>query len=270
MGNWPDNSLGVPQVGGIASGSRSRSPSPSGTRRDSEPAIEYTASVSHESHSDQPRRPYADASVTGRSPTPDSSVDFSAPRFPGEGRSNSPTRIAGKVQGPRPIVESMRKNQYPSDNSLRSSHAHGLSANNGMGRSPLILANDFDRKSDEDEDRPPARPSAKALGKRRAAAKTEREPDPARLSPGLSLNVALLLAEFDPDDIFKTDESQDKHSPDTTMEDSVRQYWEQKHPTRYLYDAARERQQALRENEAVTKVTRPTRTSSLHTSGGAQ
>jgi len=175
MGNWPDTSLGVPQMGGTASSSRSRSPSPSGQRRDSASAINYTASVSHEDHADRPRRPYADASNAGRSHTPESSIDLYAPRFPGEGRSSSPTRIAGKVQGPRPIVESMRKNQYPSDNSLRSSQAHGLAANNGTGRSPLTLANDFDHRSDEDDDRPPARPSAKAMGKRRAVVQTERK-----------------------------------------------------------------------------------------------
>jgi hypothetical protein len=69
----------------------------------------------------------------------------------------------------------MRKNQYPSDNSLRSSQAHGLAANVGTGRSPLTLANDFDRKPDDDEDRPPSKPSAKALGKRRAVVRAERE-----------------------------------------------------------------------------------------------
>jgi hypothetical protein len=161
-------------MGGTASSSHSRSPSPSEPRRDSEPAVNYTSSVSHDDHNDR-LRPYADGPGTGRSPTPELSNDFSAPRFPGEGRSSSPTRIAGKVQGPRPIVESMRKNQYPSDNSLRSSQAHGLAANVGTGRSPLTLANDFDRKPDDDEDRPPSKPSAKALGKRRAVVRAERK-----------------------------------------------------------------------------------------------
>jgi hypothetical protein len=76
-----------------------------------------------------------------------------------------------------------------------------------------------------------------------------------------------LSAEFDPDDIFKTEDTQDKRSSEESMEDSVRQYWEQKRPIKYVYDAARERQEARREGEASAQ---PIRTSSLHTSGGVR
>jgi hypothetical protein len=77
-------------------------------------------------------------------------------------------------------------------------------------------------------------------------------------------------ADFDPDDIFKSDDAPDKRSTEGSMEDSVRQYWEQKRPTQYIYDAARERQEARRENEASAKLAQPIRTSSLHTSGGVR
>lgn len=174
MGQWTNGALDVPHANDMAGGSRSRSPSPLGDRRGSEPAVAYTPSVSHEDHGDRYLRPYAETGVSQRSHTPDSSAEFSAPRFPADGRSGSPTRIAGKVQGPRPIVESLRKNQHASDNSLRSSQAHNL-AIAANGRSPLTLATEPDLQVDDEDDRPPTRPSAKALGKRRAVAKSERE-----------------------------------------------------------------------------------------------
>lgn len=153
------NTLDVPQGGYVAESSRSRSPSPYG-RRGSDAVFGRTSSRNTEEI--PTRRLPIDESGHSRSLTPDSSMDLSAPRLVGDGTSHSPTRLSGRIQGPRPIGDALRRNQHSSSNSLRSSQAHGHAA----GRSPLILANDFDRE-ETNADLARSKPSAKALGKRR-------------------------------------------------------------------------------------------------------
>lgn len=149
-----------------AGSSRSRSPSPSRLQAEFESRNNRNANAGMEA----PRRPFADGvRSVSRSSTPES-VEMVVPQFPQDSRTGSPTRLAAKIQGPRPLGDGMRRNQHGSSNSLRSLPAHGSSAHSHSGRSPLVLANEFDN-DDSDEGPRHGQPSSKALGKRKAVEK---------------------------------------------------------------------------------------------------
>jgi len=83
----------------------------------------------------------------------------------------------------------------------------------------------------------------------------------------LTFESPTVLAEFDPDDIWKTEDTVEKSTSEESVQDRIHQFWERKYPTRYVYDAARERQ-ANRQRDEDLQARRPVRVASLHTSGG--
>lgn len=109
--------------------------------------------------------PYSNGTPLSRTPTTAESTDMAPPRFPEDGRSESPPRNGARVLGPRPFRE---RGKHGSSASLQSSQQyHSSSPQNNF-----VVRNGND--DDEDEEalsRPPARPSAKALGKRPAVIK---------------------------------------------------------------------------------------------------
>jgi hypothetical protein len=153
----------VPQAyDSLAGTSPSRSSSPSKTSD----ANHYSNASDHHhglsrtgAHS-----PYSNGTPLSRTPTTAESIDMPPPRFPGDGRAESPPRNGARLQGPRPFRE---RGKFGSSSSLQSSqHLHSSSPKNNF-----VVRNGTDDDEDEDLSRPPARPSAKALGKRREVPK---------------------------------------------------------------------------------------------------
>ncbi len=112
---------------------------------------------------------YSDGIPISRTTTPDSSQP---PRFPTQARTGSPTRLAHKIQGPRPLAESLKRGVNGSASSLRNLQSPGRPSSLlglGQGEKKFVtgfLINGQDETDLDDAVFPPYKPSAKALGKR--------------------------------------------------------------------------------------------------------
>lgn len=156
-----EGGLFVPQGNSAyAGGSVSRSPSPSRTFD-----AGYNGKhveVARHAPTNGAHSPYSNGVPLSRTPTTAESLDMPPPRFPDDGRPESPPRNGARVLGPRPFRE---RGKYGSSTSLQSSQQHHSSSQ----KNNFVVRNGTDDDDDEEAlSRPPARPSAKALGKRPA------------------------------------------------------------------------------------------------------
>ncbi|KAJ9104517.1 hypothetical protein QFC21_002013 [Naganishia friedmannii] len=188
--------------------------------------------------------PYANGIPLSRTPTTAESIDMHPPRFPEDGRSESPPRNGARLQGPRPFRE---RGKDGSSASLQSSQQyHSSSPQNN-----LVVRNGNDDEEDEEAlSRPPARPSAKALGKRPAVIKE--------------------TSSFDPDDLWKVDDPKPPESP-TDSDDQSFEDWLLRKPEKYVYDAMQDKGVQRQIEELRKKATESSKRKTLEAGyGGSQ
>ncbi|KAJ9115030.1 hypothetical protein QFC22_005358 [Naganishia vaughanmartiniae] len=215
MGRSPYTAgLSVPYGGDANAGtSLSRSPSPSAAFKLRNPA-QAQDNPYHLARSGA-HSPYANGTPLSRTPTTAESIDMPPPRFPEDGRSESPPRNGARLQGPRPFRE---RGKHGSSASIQSSQQyHSSSPQNNF-----IVRNGNDDEEDEEAlSRPPARPSAKAVGKRPAVIKE--------------------TSSFDPDDLWKVDDPKPPESP-ADSDDQSFEDWLLRKPEKYVYDAMQDKE----------------------------
>lgn len=170
---------------GINEGSSSRSPSPKlhPLPEDNQSIATHSTSGPKSSYLHENRRSrdaltfesgtYSDGIPISRTTTPDSQMGSQPPRFPTQPRTGSPTRLGHKIQGPRPLAESLKRGVNGSASSLRNLQSVARpSSLLGPGDKKFVtgfLIADGQDESDLDDAMFPAfKPTAKALGKRPA------------------------------------------------------------------------------------------------------
>ncbi|KAJ9111449.1 hypothetical protein QFC19_001218 [Naganishia cerealis] len=240
--------------------SRSSSPSAASNTRGNAQAPDYSQYATRSgAHS-----PYSNGIAVSRTPTTAESTDMPPPRFPDDGRSESPPRNGARLQGPRPFRE---RGKHGSSSSLQSSQQHHSST----PKNNFVVRNGNDDAEDEEAlSRPPARPSAKALGKRREVIREDREYLNHRSCyPDRILIPAFLIATFDPDDLWKVDDPKQPESPaesDQSFED-----WLLRRPETYVYDAMQDKDVQRQIEESRSKETESSKRKTLEAGyGGSQ
>lgn len=116
---------------------------------------------------------YSDGIPMSRTTTPDSQISGQPPRFPPQPRTGSPTRLGHKIQGPRPLAESLKRGANGSASSLRNLQSVArpsslLGPGDRKFISGFLVANGQEESDPDDTVFPATNPSAKALGKRPA------------------------------------------------------------------------------------------------------
>jgi hypothetical protein len=114
---------------------------------------------------------YQEGQAISRATTPDSQREAQPPKFPTQPRTASPTRLGHKIQGPRPLAESLKRGLNGSASSLRNVQPLTRPASLPGSTSDKKFVTGFliDSRPDIDPDDAtiqPFKPSTKALGKR--------------------------------------------------------------------------------------------------------